>query len=419
MIKTEDIFWILILVAFALIFARFLGYIVNRLKQPPVIGEILAGILLGGIIVLFFSGQKYFLFDISIPIPDLSYYVLNEELEFSPFYFLAEIGILFLLFISGLETSITRLKKTGKISLIVAIGGVIAPFLLGFFIGLIVGFEIIESVAIGLILTATSVGVTVRTLMDMEVLNSEVGSTILGAAVIDDIIGIILLALAIGISSLADAIWIGIRIAIFFFVFLYIGLKIIDKILKLGEKIILPKAFLSISLSILFIYAFFAEESGISGIIGAFVAGILIGTNIRSKKIEDDIKAIGYGFFIPIFFVWVGTKLWANNTIWQIDSIVSILILSTILISVGIIGKILGCGLAGRLSGLTNKESLQVGVGMIPRMELALIIVTATINSKLIPEDFKSKILAATIILTIFTTLLTPILIKATFKNEK
>ena len=159
-----------------------------------------------------------------------------------------------------------------------------------------------------MILVATSVGVTARTLLDLDVLDSEVGTTVLGAAVIDDIIGIILLAFALGIESLIDAVSIGLRIAIFFLVFLYIGLKLIDRILNLGEKIHLPKAFLSIAISILFIYSFFADKAGISGIIGAFVAGVLIGTNVRSSKIEYDVKAIGYGFFIPIFFVPTHTK---------------------------------------------------------------------------------------------------------------
>jgi len=186
----------------------------------------------------------------------------------------------------------------------------------------------------------------------------------------------------------------------------------------LGEKIHLPKAFLSIALSILFIYSFFADKAGISGIIGAFIAGLLIGTNVRSSKIVDDVKSIGYGFFIPIFFVWVGTKLWEENEAWDASSLSFILILSTVLIIIGIIGKLLGCGITAKISGMSNIESVQVGVAMIPRMELALIIVTAAISNDFIPRDFAHEILASTILLTIITTLITPILIKATFKNN-
>lgn len=397
------------MLAVALIFARGLGFLINKLKQPAVIGEIIAGIILGLIIILFFSGQKFYFSNYVITPPELSFH--------SPeFNLLAEIGILFLLFISGLETSISRLKKTGKTSTIIAIGGVLIPLLLGFFSGLLIGLPIAESIVIGLVLTATSVGVTVRTLMDLNVLDSKVGATVLGAAVIDDIIGIILLALVLGIESINEALIIVVKIAIFFLVFLYFALKLIDKVLDLGEKIHLPKAFLSISIAILLIYSFFAEKAGISGIIGAFIAGILIGTNVRSSKIEDDIKAIGYGFFIPIFFVWTGTLLWEKGTMWDINSISLILILTTVLLVIGITGKIIGCGLSAKISGMSNMESIQIGVAMIPRMELALIIVAAAINNDFIPKDFAQEILAATILLTIISTLLTPILIKATFK---
>ncbi|UCB58966.1 MAG: cation:proton antiporter [Thermoplasmatales archaeon] len=399
------------MLAVALIFARGLGFLINKLKQPAVIGEIIAGIILGLIIILFFSGQKFYFSNYVITPPELSFH--------SPeFNLLAEIGILFLLFVSGLETSISRLKKTGKTSTIIAIGGVLIPLLLGFFSGLLIGLPIAESIVIGLVLTATSVGVTVRTLMDLNVLDSKVGATVLGAAVIDDIIGIILLALVLGIESINEALIIVVKIAIFFLVFLYFALKLIDKVLDLGEKIHLPKAFLSISIAILLIYSFFAEKAGISGIIGAFIAGILIGTNVRSSKIEDDIKAIGYGFFIPIFFVWTGTLLWEKGTMWDINSISLILILTTVLLVIGITGKIIGCGLSAKISGMSNMESIQIGVAMIPRMELALIIVAAAINNDFIPKDFAQEILAATILLTIITTLLTPILIKATFKNN-
>lgn len=401
----------MLLLAVALIFARGLGFLINKLKQPAVIGEIIAGIILGLIIILFFSGQKFYFSNYVITPPELSFH--------SPeFNLLAEIGILFLLFISGLETSISRLKKTGKTSTIIAIGGVLIPLLLGFFSGLLIGLPIAESIVIGLVLTATSVGVTVRTLMDLNVLDSKVGATVLGAAVIDDIIGIILLALVLGIESINEALIIVVKIAIFFLVFLYFALKLIDKVLDLGEKIHLPKAFLSISIAILLIYSFFAEKAGISGIIGAFIAGILIGTNVRSSKIEDDIKAIGYGFFIPIFFVWTGTLLWEKGTMWDINSISLILILTTVLLVIGITGKIIGCGLSAKISGMSNMESIQIGVAMIPRMELALIIVAAAINNDFIPKDFAQEILAATILLTIISTLLTPILIKATFKNN-
>jgi len=398
---------VILLIALALVFARLLGFIFDRCKQPAVIGEIVAGILLGGIGVFFLSNELVTVFDIHIP-------ALNFT---SPeFHLFAEIGILFLLFISGLETSFSQLKKTEKSSTYVAIGGVLVPLFLGFLVGFLAGFSISESIVIGLILVATSVGVTVRSLLDINALDSDVGSTILGSAVIDDVIGIILLAIVLGIDSPVSIV---IKIGLFFFIFLYIGLKIIGKVLDLGEKIHLPKAFLSIALAIFLIYSFFAYTTGIAGIIGAFVAGLLIGHNLKTRKIVDDIQAIGYGFFVPLFFVWVGARLWEGD-FSNLSAFNTLLLLSLILIGIGIIGKILGCGIGAKLAGMTNKESLQIGIGMIPRMELALIIAsTAATNQNLVANPILGhQMLTATIILTIVTAILTPILIKAAFKHN-
>ncbi len=409
MITTEELFNVLLLVALALLFARALGFLFYKLKQPAVIGEIIAGIILGAIVILIFSGQKFYFFDFEIPFPVLDFHCTAFEI-------LAEIGILFLLFISGLETQLKKLKKTEKSSAFVAVGGVILPLVLGFLSGLLLGFTIQESIIIGLILTATSVGVTVRTLMDLHFLDTEVGTTILGAAVIDDVIGIILLVFALGIESLFDAVSIGLRIALFFLIFLYLGLRVIDKILAIGEKIHLPKAFLSLSLAILLLYSFFADKAGISGIIGAFVAGILIGQNVRSNKINDDVKAIGYGFFIPIFFVYIGSSLWEGANA-DISSYGPVLIFAVVIIFVAIIGKIIGCAIGAKISGMSNIEAIQVGIGMIPRMELALIIVTTSISHGIIVGNAAHNILLVTIIMTITTTLIAPVLIKSTFKS--
>ena len=396
MIKT--LFDIIFSVALALFFARGFGYIFDKLKQPAVIGEIIAGIVLGSIGIYIFFGQQYTIFNLTVSVPNLSFNTPEFEL-------LAEFGILFLLFISGLETSIKKIREMGKSSIFVAIGGIILPLILGIFTGLIFNFTLQESIIIGLILIATSVGVTVRSLMDLHVLNTNVGNTILGAAVIDDILGIILLAFIFGIDS---PLWIGFKVIIFFIIFLYIGIKLIDKILDIGEKIHLPKAFLSISLSIFLIYSFFADKAGLSAIIGAFVAGLLIGQTIRSRKIINDVKTIGYGFFIPLFFVWVGT-------IVNIKSFLTIGLFTGIIILFAIFGKIIGCGLSAKISGLNFKESLQVGIGMIPRMEVALIIVTYAISNNIITGNVADQLLAATLILTIITAIITPFLIKKSF----
>ncbi len=328
------------------------------------------------------------------------------------FQVLADIGILFLLFISGLSTNLKSLKKLGKPSLGVAIGGVIVPFGFGYISAILFDFTAAESIILGLILVATSVGVTVRALMDMDKLNSRAGNIILGAAVIDDILGVLLLAFALGLSS---PLAIGLKIVLFFIVFLYIGLRVIERLLDFGEKIHLPKAFLSYSIAIFLFYVYIAEQFDIAGIIGAFVAGILIGKSFKSRHLIDDIETVGYGFFIPLFFVWVGaviiTDLYKHPQTFQ-----GILPFVLVVLVAAVLGKILGCGLGARLTGTSTKESLQIGVGMIPRMELALIIVTSAIYQGVIAQSVANTFLATTVIITVVTTIISPFLIKLTFK---
>lgn len=395
-----------LLIALALICARVFGYIFTKVKLPSVIGEIVAGVFLGALSITVFNGQIISLFGFSWSVPSLSY--LSVEFDF-----LAEIGILFLMFISGLSTSLGQLKAMGKTSTFVAIGGVIVPFGLGFFTGTIFGFSHQESLIIGLILVATSVGVTVRTLMDIHKLDTNAGTAILGGAVIDDVFGIVLLAFVVGTDPF---LFVGLKIMMFFIIFVYLGFKIIDKILGLGEYINLPKAFLSISLSLFLLFSFFADRLGISGIIGAFIAGLLIGQSLKSRKIVDDVQSLGYGFFVPLFFIWIGAKLFIGIQ-EDFSSFISIAFFASILVLIAIIGKIIGCGIGARISGSSLRESFQIGVGMIPRMELALIIISTAISKKIMVGIVAHQLLAVTVLITVCTTLITPFLINLTFKE--
>ena len=395
------------LIALALIFARLFGYFFSKFQLPAVIGEILAGVFLGWISITVLTGQTFTILGFSLTLPALDY--LSGEFDF-----LADIGILFLMFISGLSTSLRQLKSMGKTSVYVAIGGIIAPLFLGFLAGISFGFTEMDSIIVGLILIATSVGVTVRTLLDLDMLDTNVGSSILGAAVIDDVIGVVLLAFFIGADPL---LYVGLKVVLFFLIFLYLGLRLIDHVLDLGEKIQLPKAFLSIALSIFLLFSYFADACGISGIIGAFIAGLLIGHSLKSQKIVDDVQTLGYGFFVPLFFIWVGARLYLGIQM-DINAFLSIGLFAFVVIIVALLGKIIGCGIGSRLAGLSNKMSLQVGIGMIPRMELALIIVSAAISKNMFSSAIVAhQILAVTVFLTITTTLITPLLIKLVFKN--
>jgi len=401
------VFVLLLLVAIALILARILGYIFDRINQPSVIGEILAGFLLGS----FGLGM---LSNYNVDMTLLGYHLAFNlpEINFASGWFeiFADIGILFLLFISGLETDLFKMKKMGKAATFTAIFGVIVPLILGIFVGIYFGFSLQISIVIGLTLVATSVGVTVRTLMNLDELGSNSGITILGAAVIDDVIGIVLLAFLLGGSPID----LTIKILIYFFIFFYIGLKIIDKLLALGDKLRLPQALLSISLAILFIYAYFADKAGITGIIGGFVAGLLIGnTVIGSRRVKNDIRVIGEGLFIPLFFVWVGASV-------DLSAFLSVGFFALVIIIISIVGKIVGCGLGARLAGLKGMDSLLVGVGMIPRLEMAIVTVTIAISQGVIKDELIAhKLLATTIFVCIITAIITPPLLKAIIARKK
>lgn len=325
---------------------------------------------------------------------------------------LADIGILFLLFLSGLETDLLKLKKMGKASIFSAIGGVILPLIMGIYAGLYFGYSLQIATVIGLMLVATSVGVTVRTLMNLNKLDTNPGVTILGAAVYDDVIGIILLAFLLGTGSLTNLITLTINLVIYFLIFCLLGLKIMDKILNLGDKIKLPHSLISISLAIVLIYAFFAAQCGITTIIGGFIAGLLIGnTVIGEKKVVENMKVIGEAFFIPLFFVWVGATV-------DLTVFLSVGIFAIVIIIIAITGKIIGCGIGAKIGGMTNYESLYVGVGMIPRLEMALITVLIAANHNILSGGEADKIKAVTIIVCIVTAIVTPLMIKAITKNN-
>ncbi|MCJ7572059.1 MAG: cation:proton antiporter [Candidatus Thermoplasmatota archaeon] len=372
----------------------------DKLNQPSVIGEILAGFLVGSFGLGMLSNYNV---DMNLLGYHLAFNLPEINFASGDFKIFADIGILFLLFISGLETDIFKMKKMGKAATFTAVAGVVVPLILGIFAGFYFGFSWEISIVIGLTLVATSVGITVRTLMNLDKLDSNFGITILGAAVIDDVIGIILLAFILGGSPLD----LSIKILIYFLIFFYIGLKIIDKILALGDKLRLPKSLLSISLAILFIYTFFADKAGITGIIGGFVAGLLIGnTVIGSGRIKQDIHVIGEGLFIPLFFVWVGASV-------DLSAFLSVGFFALVIIIISIVGKIIGCSLGARLAGLKGRDSLLVGVGMIPRLEMAIVTVSIAINHEIIVGQNAHKILATTILVCIITAIITPPMLKA------
>ena len=388
-----EVFQILLLdIALALILSKVFGHVFERLKQPSVVGELIAGVILGGSILGQFVPST--ILDFSIP----------------EFEYFGHIGILFLLFLAGLEVDIGRIKKTGGTAALATAGGVIAPLILGYLAGIALGYTGRESFVLGVVLTATSIGITVRTLMDLHVLNTDVGAATLSAAVMDDTLGLMLLIVAVGTGSLLI---LGTKVAIFFLVTLVIGWLIISKVMDIGDRIHAEKSLVAFSIALCFIWSVIAGETVVAQIVGAFIAGLIMNTTIQSKRVISDVKTIGYAFFIPLFFIWVGTMVKLS-----VFLDLTVVMLAAVILVMAILGKVGGCGLGAWIGRFNLRESLQLGFGMVPRCEVALIAVAIAIDAGVITGEIADIFLAATFILVTITMLITPILLKALFKRE-
>jgi Kef-type K+ transport system membrane component KefB len=414
-----DVPHIVLSIAIMLLAAKIGGEIAERkFKQPGVLGELLAGVVISP----FALG------------PILGFHVIpGEIMPISPeIDLIGQIGAVILLFLAGIETDVKQFMKFGKVAGFVAAGGVIVPFALGYFA--IKMFytppegEPIEYVALftGVILTATSVGITARVLKDLDRMNSEEGTTILAAAVIDDILGIIVLAMVIGVIGAAtgvqqlnfidnawneivpktnttDILWIVLKAAAFWGLVLYIGLKYSDKISNLLSRFETKGALMVIALVIGFIISYLAAYIGLALIIGAYAAGLALSASTHKEHLIDEITPI-FNFIVPIFFVAMGMLV-------NVQEAVTIAGLGVLILVLAIIGKAFGCGIVSYYSGFNYHGALRVGTGMVPRGEVGLIVAYIGLSQGIIQQP----IYVIAVVMSIVTTLITPPLLKSTF----
>jgi Kef-type K+ transport system membrane component KefB len=364
--------------------ARIGSYVAARLRQVNVLGQIVAGLIIG---------------------PSLLGLVHSEHtLEF-----MAEIGVVLLMFLAGLETDTSDLLASGFSSTVIALGGVVLPFLSGVAVGLAAGISLPESLFLGTMLTATSVSITVQTLREMGKLNSKEGIAILAAAVIDDVLGILLLTFVTGYIAGGTNILPLIEKIGGFTIFV-VGLAIVfSRYENLITMFMRPgNRFITFSMVICFAVAYLAEKAEIAAITGAYAAGLIF-SNYKSKdKIAKGIEDLAYLFFTPIFFASIGLKVDVRTMVGGIGFSVVVIILA-------VLGKIIGCGIMARLSGFDWRESLTVGAGMVPRGEVALLIVNIGLNKGIVSPS----IFSASVMMVLVTTLLAPPLIKLFFKKER
>lgn len=379
--------------AIIIIAAKLFGILARKCKAPQVVGEIIAGLLIGPSI---------------LGLVDQSDFILQ----------MAEIGVILLMFSAGLETDLKELMKTGPIAALIACAGVFIPLVLGaLYYMVFYGFapwgsnEFYEAVFIGTILTATSVSITVQSLKEMGKLKGRVGTTILSAAIIDDVIGIIVLTFVIGFKNPDSKPSTVVVNTILFFV-LAVGVGFISyKVFKWIDKRYPHTRRIPIAgLAYCFIMSYVAEQYfGIADITGAYVAGIILCSINDSEYIERKIDINSYMLFGPVFFASIGLKTDLN------DVTGGILLFAVGFVIVGLISKIVGCGLMARICRFKGKDALKIGVGMMTRGEVALIVAQKGLSMNLIDPVY----FTAVILLIIVSSISTPIVLKFLYSRDK
>lgn len=376
-----------------LLVCKSFGLISKKLGAPQVVGEIVGGLILGPCFLnLMESGEIISLF--------------------------AEIGVLLMMFSTGLGTDLKQLKKTGKTAFLMALVGVLVPLIGGTILyscfygfGEVGSAEFYSAVFIGTIMTATSVSITVATLQELGKINTSLGTTIVSAAIIDDVIGMIVLTCVIGAASGSNSSLGSIFLkTILFFAFAFIVGFIMNRVMeRLDKKYPHTQRISVYSLACCFLMAYIAEKVfGIADITGAYIAGVALASVDDSKYIEKKVDISAYMIFTPVFFANIGLQ--TNLT----GMTGNMLLFSVLFVLVALLCKVIGCGAVARLSGFSAGDALKAGVGMMTRGEVALIVAQKGLTINLIDSSFFSSV----ILLIIISSIATPLLLKVMYKEK-
>ncbi len=387
-----EVYGILKDLAIIIFFAKMFAIAARHFKAPQVVGEIIAGLVLGPCML-----------------------GILEQTDFIAQ--MAEIGVILLMFAAGLDTDLKELIKTGPVAFLIAAFGVFVPLILGSILHMLFyGFapwgseEFYQSVFTGTIMTATSVSITVASLQEMGKIKTKVGTTIVSAAIIDDVIGIIVLTFVIGFKDPSSRPVLVLWKTIVFFAVALVGGYIVYKLFSMLDKRYPHTRRIPIaSLAFCFLLSYVAEEYfGIADITGAYVAGIVLCNLSDNEYIERKMDVSSYMIFGPIFFVSIGLKTSFNAMTGQF------LIFCICFVIVALLAKIIGCGLAGKLCKYNLTDSLKIGVGMMTRGEVALIVSQKGLSAGLITPDY----FTAVILLILVSSISTPILLKFIYSRD-
>ncbi len=387
-----QLFFVLVII---LLSAKFAGYLSMRLRQPAVLGEILVGILLGPTVVDL----------LHLPFLDPSLkHILHD---------LAEMGVMLLMFLAGLELHFRELSQNLRVATLSGSLGVALPVLGGWWIGRLFGLDHRAAIFLGLILAATSVSISAQTLMELGRLRSRIGLGLMGAAVLDDILAILLLSVFLAIVSGTGG-WLSmlsilLRMLLFLALAFAFGLWVIPGWIKRVDRLPISQGTLALAISIMLTYGLAAETIGhLAPITGAFLAGLLLGRTDQKEKIVEGVHTLAYGLFVPIFFINIGLSVNGRQLHPQMFWF------ALAVVGVSIVTKWLGAGLGAYLGGLSLREAVQLGAGMISRGEVGLIMASVGAPYQLVTEEE----FAVVVIMVLITTLITPVLLRSLFSSH-
>lgn len=395
----------LLFIALVLISTKFLGLVTKKFHMPQVVGALVAGLIIGPACL------------------NLSSVLLAGAESQSMIDSLSEVGVIVLMFSAGLETDIQKLKKSGLASLVIALMGVIVPCLGGYLVayfftdgGGAADLVMYRNIFIGVILTATSVSITVETLREMGKLNTNAGNAILGAAVIDDVLGIIALTIITTLGTGGEggqggpSIWMVLLKIVLFFIFAFVVAFGVGKLYYKWTNVEHEpyRRYGIIAFAFCLLFAFCSEYFfNVADITGAYVAGLAISVSPKIQYISKRFETVSYMFLSPIFFASIGLEVVLPEMSGKI------VIFAVLLCLVAVASKVIGCGLGAKAMKYSNQECLQIGVGMVSRGEVALIVASKGMAVGLMTQELYGPI----IITVVITTIVTPILLKVAFRK--
>ncbi len=396
---------LLLCIAIFILAAKFCGVLARRIKMPVVLGELLAGVILGPTFLNFW-GLSWF--HAATPGPVTAEFV---------FKILAEIGVVLLMFVAGLETDVQMVRKAVAPAFWAAVGGVVLPMVGGAWVCRAYGLGWRESIFVGAILSATSVTITAQTLIDLKQIRSRSGSTIMGAAVIDDVLGLLVLSVVIAVgqemsagSSLpwgALAMTLG-RIVVCLVTLFWLGPPLTRWMLKYSAQLSWKRAEMVGAVILMSLLASHAEYTGgMAAITGSYLAGLFVAGTPSHQKVTQDLQPWISVFFGPLFFVSIGLDINA----WQLGEEVTFFV---VLLVVAIAGKVVGSGAGAYFNGFGKRDSLIIGTGMIPRGEVGLIAASIGWTAGIVTRDIYVHV----VVLVLITTLMTPGLLRFGFPSD-